>query len=95
MTILRSNLPPGVLLGFALLLGVSSPMRAQNANAKLDAFFKAHLEAGPTVFHQISEVQTAHFQTSTPPGVPAWLFAPYMTVPPMQVCERLILFSSS
>ncbi len=35
---------PTILIGFALFLGIASPMRAQNADARLDAFFKANLD---------------------------------------------------
>ena len=35
---------PTILIGLALFLGIASPMRAQNADVRLDGFFKAHLD---------------------------------------------------
>ena len=44
MNSLRSNMRPTILIGLALFLGIASPLRAQNADARFDAFFKAHLD---------------------------------------------------
>ncbi len=44
MTSLRSTLRQTLLIGLATIPGILNPARAQNADANLEAFFKAHLE---------------------------------------------------